>query len=207
MNPIVLLKNIWFYINYLRTLPIYICYCLSPQKEKIKMDLNRWREVTSDKCEPEKSELKLLNRLLLTQVPFRNLIQMRFRTPPHTIKSAIHHYIARFLWKKDPTLYISTYNIGGGLFIQHGFSTVIDAEKIGENCWVNQQVTIGYSGYKHPVIEDNCQICCGAKILGGVTMHKNSIAGANAVVVKDVPENAVVGGVPATVIRLRNDLY
>ena len=199
-------KKIFFYFNYLRTIPVYLAYISSPQKQKIKMDLDRWRDVTSDRCEPEKSDLKLMNRLLMSQVPFRNLIQKRFRTPPYTIKSFIHYGLASFLWKKDPTLHISTHDIGGGLFIQHGFATVIDAERIGENCWINQQVTIGYSGSEHPIIEDNCRIHCGAKVLGGITMHKGSVAGANAVVVKDVPESAVVGGVPAKIIKYRTDL-
>ena len=108
-------------------------------------------------------------------------------------------------WKPLSSLYISTYEIGGGLFIQHGFSTVIDAERIGENCWINQQVTIGYSGSEHPIIEEGCYIHAGDKVLGGITMHKNSVAGANAVVVKDVPANAVVGGVPANIIKMKVD--
>lgn len=52
---------------------------------------------------------------------------------------------------------------------------------------VNQQVTIGYSGSEHPILEDNVYVHCGAKVLGGITMHNNSVAGANAVVTKDVP--------------------
>ena len=71
-------KTIIFYLNYLRTIPVYLAYKTSPQKQKIKMDLERWREVTSDRCKPEKSELKLMNRLLMSQIPFRNLIQKRF---------------------------------------------------------------------------------------------------------------------------------
>ncbi len=203
---IYVLKSILLYLNYLRTIPVYLAYKTSPQKQKIKMDLDRWREVTSDRCVPEKSDLKLMNRLLMSQVPFRNLIQKRFRTPPYTLKSFIHYFVASILWKKDPTLHISTHNIGGGLFIQHGFATVIDAESIGENCWINQQVTIGYSGSEHPTIGNNCRIHCGAKVLGGVVMHDGSVAGANAVVVKDVPQNAIVGGVPAKIIKYRTDL-
>lgn len=190
-------------LNYARTLPVYMAYQTSPQKEKIKKDLDRWRDVTSDRCVPEQSDFACMNRLLTYQVPFRNLIQMRLKTPPHTLRSGIAYSITALLWHRDPTLNIATYNIGGGLFIQHGFATVIDAERIGENCWINQQVTIGYKGKGHPTIEDNCRIHCGAKVLGNITMHKNSVAGANAVVVKDVPENAIVGGVPARIIRMK----
>ena len=86
------------------------------------------------------------------------------------------------------------------------FSTIISAKKVGSNCHVNQQVTIGYKGDHAPIIKDNVKILCGAKILGNVTMGNNSIAGANAVVVKDVPENAIVGGVPAKIIKWQNQV-
>lgn len=42
-------------------------------------------------------------------------------------------------------LYINCTDIGKGLFIEHGFSTIISCRHIGDNCWINQQVTIGYS--------------------------------------------------------------
>ena len=126
------IKMFGFYLNYLRTIPVYLSYKTSAQRGKIKMDLDRWRDVTSDRCEPEKSDLKLMNRLLFSQIPFRNLIQMRLKTPPHTLKSALHYLIAKILWRKDSTLSIATYNIGGGLFIQHGFATMVAAKSIGK---------------------------------------------------------------------------
>lgn len=191
-------------LNYLRCWPVWICYLCqnTDTKKKIKMDLDRWRDVTCDN-NPEKNDLVLLNHLLMTQVPFRNLIQRRFRTPPYSFKNIFAYSLTKLLWRPDSTLHINTFNIGGGLFIQHGFATIIDAERIGENCWINQQVTIGFSGTEHPVLEDNVTVHCGAVVIGGITMHKNSVAAANAAVVKDVPENAVVGGVPAKIIKYR----
>lgn len=200
---ITLVKKILFYFNYIRTAPVYFGYLLSAQRKEIKMDLDRWRDVTSDRCTPEKNDFTLMNRLLMSQKAFRNLLQMRLKKPPFTLKSCLFWALARILWPPLDSLYISTYNIGGGLFIQHGFSTVIDAERIGENCWINQQVTIGYSGSEHPVLEDWVTVHAGAKVIGGVTMHRNSTAAANAAVVKDVPENAVVGGVPAKIIKMK----
>ena len=79
------------------------------------------------------------------------------------------------------------------------------SKKIGENCRVYQQVTIGYKETENPILEDNVSVTCGAKVLGGITMHKNSLAAAGAVVVKDVPENAIVGGVPAKVIGYKDE--
>ena len=96
------------------------------------------------------------------------------------------------------TLFIEAKEIGGGLFIQHGFATMITAESIGENCWINQQVTIGYSsGARAPIIGNNVMITCGAKVLGDITVGDNVVIGANAVVIRDVESNCTVGGVPA----------
>lgn len=100
----------------------------------------------------------------------------------------------------DKSLYL--YNRHwGGLIIQHGFSTIINAKKIGENCHIYQQVTIGFNGTEQPVIGNNVRICCGAKVIGGVNIGNNVVIGANAVVVKDVPDNVVVAGVPAKIIK------
>ena len=100
------------------------------------------------------------------------------------------------------SLYILTNDIGPGLFIQYGFATVIAAKSIGRNCWINQQVTVGYTtSTDTPVIGDHVTINAGAKIIGNLKMGDHSIAGANAVVVKDVPNNCTVVGVPAYIIK------
>lgn len=198
------IKKIIFILNYLRTFPVYLAYLASPQKELIKKDMDRWNDVLSDRVKPDTSYFKLLNRLLTDYKEFRSLILNRFKKPPIGIKSAIAYVITKMLYKPLESLYISTYDIGGGLFIQHGFATIIDAESIGENCWINQQVTIGYSGAYHPIIGNDVKILAGAKVVGKVTMGDNSVAGANAVVCKDVPANAVVGGVPAKIIKYKD---
>ena len=88
--------------------------------------------------------------------------------------------------------------------MEHAFSTIITAKSIGENCWINQQVTIGFKNLKSPIIGDNVTIGCGAKVLGNVKVGNNVTIGANAVVIKDVPDNCVVGGVPAVIIGRNN---
>lgn len=117
-----------------------------------------------------------------------------------------HHFYAKFLSifaHPQPLLDISeTADIGGGLIVQHGYATIIAPRKIGKNCWVNQGVTIGYTNDSDcPTLGDNVTIYCGAKILGDVNVGDNVIVAANAVVVKDVEHNSIVGGVPAKVIR------
>ena len=99
------------------------------------------------------------------------------------------------------SLFIACQKIGPRLFIQHGFSTYIAARSIGSDCWINQQVTIGYTfDPDPPVIGNGVRISAGAKVVGDITLGDNVIVAANAAVVKDVPENAIVGGVPARVI-------
>lgn len=100
------------------------------------------------------------------------------------------------------SLHIETKNIGRGLFVEHGDATFIAARSIGDNCYINQCVTIGYSNATDaPVLLDNVQVKAGAKIIGKVTVGNNCIVGANAVVVKDVPDNCTVVGVPAYIVK------
>lgn len=104
-------------------------------------------------------------------------------------------------------LYINCTDIEEGLFIEHGFSTVIACKHIGKNCWINQQVTIGFSDATNsPTIGNDVQIKAGAKIIGGVTIGDDVIIGANAVVVKNVPSHSIMVGVPAKIIKTRDSI-
>jgi len=96
--------------------------------------------------------------------------------------------------------------IGTGFFIDHGMGVVIGQTAIiGNNVTIFQGVTLGGTGKekgkRHPNIEDNVVIGAGAKVLGNITIGMNSYIGANAVVIKDVPENSTIVGVPGRVTR------
>ena len=115
-----------------------------------------------------------------------------------------------FLYYLPPlsSLYIGmkSKDIAPGLVIQHGFSTIIIARHIGENCWINQQVTIGYNdskkyGYGSPWIGDNVRISCGAKVVGKVNVGEGSVIGVNSVIVKDVPSHSVIVPSPMMMVR------
>ncbi len=91
--------------------------------------------------------------------------------------------------------------LGHGLFIDHGMGVVIgETAVVGEDVTLYQGVTLGGTGKekgkRHPTIEDNVVIAAGASVLGPITVGKNSKVGAGAVVLKDVPENCTVVGVP-----------
>lgn len=191
------------FMNYIRTIPVYWMFLASDQRHLIEADLQVWIR-QSRKEFP--SSLAAINYFLTKHKEFRNLLLHRFWNPTRSFKCRIHASLMRRLWKPLDSLYLNTRYIGGGLFIQHGFATIVAAQSVGSNCHINQQVTIGYKGENNPIIKDHVKILCGAKVLGNVTMENNSVAGANAVVVEDVPENAVVGGVPAHVIKYQSSI-
>ena len=99
--------------------------------------------------------------------------------------------------------------IGKNLFIDHGMGVVIgETSEIGDNVTIYHMVTLGGISpsinsdnqrniKRHPTLMDNVVVGSGAQILGPVTINRNAKIGANAVVTKDVPENAVMVGIPA----------
>ncbi len=96
--------------------------------------------------------------------------------------------------------------IGKGLFIDHGMGVVNgETAEIGDNCTIYQGVTLGGTGKdvgkRHPTLGDNVMVGAGAKVLGPVKIGSNSKIAANAVVLREVPENSTAVGIPAKVVR------
>jgi len=96
--------------------------------------------------------------------------------------------------------------IGKGLFIDHGMGVVIgQTAMIGDNVTLYQGVTLGGTGKekgkRHPTVGNNVVIGAGAKILGNIKIGDNSYIGSNAVVIKDVPDNSTVVGVPGRITK------
>lgn len=194
------MKKVFFLLFGWLTLPHVIFYLFAKNKGIIGKDIARWVECSK---QPNplcggKSLLLNLMWLLLFFKEYRNVFYLRMG------KKKI------FLCYLPPlsTLYIWTRseNFGAGTYIQHGFATVIAADRIGENCWINQQITIGWNGSKKygygcPIIGNNVRISAGAKVCGKINIGDNSTIGVNAVAIKDVPMNSVVIPSPMMLIQ------
>jgi len=139
-----------------------------------------------------------------------------------SFKAQIRHKIAKYFYNKNH-YFIARYitektkrktgieihpgaTLGKGVFIDHGIGVIIGQTAIiGNNVTIYHGVTLGGTGKeigkRHPTIEDNVFIGSGAKVLGNITIGKNSKIGANAVVLKDVKPNTTVVGIPAKEIN------
>lgn len=187
-------------VNMWRLLPVYVCIqtTQSNVKNLINDEIMHWK-----KCDQRKESglFDTFCGLMLDRKEYRSLLHHRMMRG-----DIIRRSLVKLLFPGMETLYITTPDIGPRLFIQHGFATNISAKSIGSDCWINQQVTIGYTfAPEPPVIGNGVRISVGAKVVGQITLGNNCIVAANAAVVKDIGENEVVGGVPAKVIGINND--
>jgi len=153
------------------------------KRDLIESDINRLK----------RSGVTGLIKALISNREYRNLFYFRIGKIGK---------LFNIILKGNPTLHIfHTCKIGKGLVIVHGDATYINCISMGENCYVNQCVTIGVVGDKRPIIGNNVRIATGAIVLGGIIIGDNTTIAAGCVVVKDVPANCLVVGNPAIIKR------
>jgi serine O-acetyltransferase len=137
-------------------------------------------------------------------------------------KALYHHRTTRMLWETKHRKWARRRSekwrhrtgieihpgarIEKGVFIDHGMGVVIgETAEVGEGCVLYQGVTLGGTGKekqkRHPTLGKNVVVGAGAKILGNIMIGDNVKVGAGSVVVKDVPPNCTVVGVPGRVVR------
>jgi serine O-acetyltransferase len=135
---------------------------------------------------------------------------MFFYRPAHALYKCRLYFLARFISQFARFLTgIEIHpgaKIGEGLFIDHGMGVVIgETCEIGDNVTIYQGVTLGGTGKdvgkRHPTVGNNVMVGSGAKVLGPIVIGSNSKIGAGSVVLKDVPEDSTVVGVPARAVK------
>ncbi len=168
--------------------------------ERFKQDALRW-VVPGQTAHPSVLTWPLLIKLLIRHVPLRAMAWYRLAAWCKVNEiPLLTGLLNRQLFFRFG-LEIGG-DIGGGLYIAHPSGTVINVERMGENCSVIASVTIGMRNeWIFPEIGNHVFIGAGARVLGGIMIGDRAKIGANAVVMHDVPAYATAVGVPARVIK------
>ena len=132
----------------------------------------------------------------------------------HKLYRKKHYFLARWISqravRKTGIEIHPGAKIGKGLFIDHGSGVIIgETAELGDNVTLYQGVTLGGTGKeqgkRHPTLKDNVMVSARAKVLGSFTIGENSKIGAGSVVLKEVPPNCTVVGVPGRIVK-RDDV-
>ena len=134
---------------------------------------------------------------------------LRYRVA-HKLYLKKHYFLARWVSqravRKTGIEIHPGATIGRGLFIDHGGVIIGETAELGDNVTLYQGVTLGGTGKeqgkRHPTLKDNVMVSAGAKVLGSFTIGENSKIGAGSVVLKEVPPNCTVVGVPGRIVKM-----
>ncbi len=194
--------KIAYFLKAWLTLPHLVVYCFSRNKALIRRDVEVWKV---NKRVPErlgisttkKRTVLSLSYLLAMAPEFRNLFYLRVGT----VKFLLYYL------RPLSSLYLNTPSgrFGTGNYFNHGFSTIINAKSVGNDCYFCQQVTVGTNvsrkyGIGEPAIGNHVYVGAGAIIIGPITVGDYVTIGANCVVAKDIPAHSTVYSAPVTVV-------
>jgi serine O-acetyltransferase len=182
----------------LQVFPLIAIYLVS-DRAIVRADAGRWAAIHRGERDAFNSPDATVSDILylLGKLPeFRSLFY--FRASRSGSLARLAGAAARLVWHGAPGLMIGGGAIGPGLYIEHGFGTLLGAETIGRDCWINQGVSLSSDRTKGAArLGDRVYVRMGAKVLGGVTIGDDCEIGANAVVTRDVPTGVIATGVPA----------
>lgn len=189
MKKIIFFKRVITFLNFPRFIIHIFFYYLSKNRVLISQDI----KIALDHRNFKINILYGLIYLLVFDRTFRNVFYYRL---------GYLKYLCSFIASPHPSFTIGTYTtIGSGILAIHSFSTIINAKSIGENFTIKNDVTIGLGNLGLPLIKDNVEINAGAIVIGGITIGNNVVIGAGSVVTKNIPDNCVVIGNPAFIVR------
>lgn len=176
--------------------PLVIIYLFSPQKKNIIEDVEKDMSYRNASFRG----LNALVYVLFLDKFYRTLFYYRIGK---------WSMLVNWLWRGDSSFSVTSGIIGGGVFCIHPTSTYLNAQKIGRDFTCRQNTTIGNKldnrPKERPIIGDNVTVGANVVIIGNVNIGDNVIIGAGSVVVKDIPNNAVVVGNPARIIKYYNE--
>lgn len=189
-----MIKKMCFIFRCIRFVPHILAYFIFG--DRVNLDLDAWIE-TVVPIPYRGKRLKAYCWLLINLLEYRTLLYFRLGKLGTMF---------RVFASTMPTCFLNdmmSRDIEGGLVIQHGHSMRLNSSHVGRNLQIWHNVTVGKdrSGGNRPIIGDNVKICTGAVVLGGITIGNGVVIGAGAVVVKSVPDNCVVVGNPAHIVK------
>jgi serine O-acetyltransferase len=181
--------------------PLLALIACSPASASVWDDATAWeRPMGARHVSARDGKLLWLTYLLAKHREFRSLAYYRLsRSGPFWAAAAS---VAGCFYRPQVALSFDCPEIGPRLFIEHGFATTVTAARIGADCWINQNVTIGRSARPGlPTLEDGVYVRAGAVVAGPIRIGRGAHIGANSVVLRDVPAGMVVGGAPARPLK------
>lgn len=181
-----MIRKLLYFFGQLFFLPHVVLFLFSSNKNKI----------IDDTYARKLKKSGILNHCYYLSLEL--LLNNYFRTLFYYRTNSLFSKVLRIFYPKHPSFTIDIHTkIDGGLQLAHPYSTILNAEQIGKNVYVNHLVTVGEKNGKKPIIGNNVQLHAGCIVIGGITIGDNAIIGAGAVVVKNVPANSIAVGNPA----------
>ena len=183
-------KNIYILVGSVILFPQILTY-LSILGGRFSQDLSRYKII---KGLDKKNNLWAFIFLMMVYPEFRSVFYWRLGKLARII----------FFWMPGRSnLYLVTNPrfVGGGFYVGHGWGTVVNAQSIGMNFRVGQNVTVGSRNCKDATIGNNVSVWANAVVLGDITLGDNCQVGAGAVVVKSIPNDSVVVPAKSMIIK------
>lgn len=182
------MKRLIIYLNIIRFWPHILLFVCSANRSLIQDDLKAYQQ----EYDIQGSEPYVLLQLLFYNPSFRSLFYHRL---------GAYKWLIQCLAPGMQHLTLTKIPIGGGLLLFHAYGTILNAERIGKNCRIVHNVTLGDKQGGKPVIGDRVEILTNAVITGRITIGNDCVIGPGAVVYKSIPDNCVVVGNPAYILK------